>query len=258
MQTHSLTSALTLCSLLTLSTTSQAGLGDLLNQGAELLEQTTGAPASSIDAKKDSATDLSTDRLAAGLKDALQVGTQRAVETLAATDGYYGSNDVKIPLPSYLETGRGMLVSAGLESQVQAFELSMNRAAEDAVTEAAPIFVDAVAAMTIEDARRIYSGSDSAATDYFRDNTYKQLKQRFRPRIESAMADSGVTAAYQGLVQLAESQLSLLGNINLDLADYVTEQALDGLFLRLAAEEQQIREEPVARTTDLLKEVFGN
>ncbi len=255
MLSRSLFSTLTLCSLLTLSTTSQAGLSDLLNQGSELLKQQTSGESTSSDS---AASDLSTDTLAAGLKDALEVGTQRAVETLAATDGYYGSSDVKIPLPSYLKTTRSMLVSAGLKSQVEAFELSMNRAAEDAVTEAAPIFVDAVEAMTIEDARKIYSGGDSAATDYFRDNTYSQLKESFRPRIETAMASSGVTAAYQGLMDMAKSQVSLLGNFNLDLPDYVTEQALDGLFLRLAEEEQQIREEPVARTTDLLKEVFGN
>lgn len=254
MQIHSLTSAITLCSLLAFSTTSQAGLGDLLNQGAELLKETTGETTSNTDP----APNLSTDTLASGLKDALQVGTQRAVETLASTDGYYGSKDVKIPLPSYLETTRSMLVGAGFGTQVEAFELSMNRAAEDAVTEAAPIFVDAVEAMTIEDARKIYSGGDNAATDYFRDHTYTELKERFRPRIETAMASSGVTAAYQGLMDMAESQVSLLGNFNLDLPDYVTEQALDGLFLRLAEEEAQIRTEPVARTTDLLKEVFGN
>lgn len=254
MKIHPLTSALTLCSLIAFSTTSQAGLSDLLNQGAELLKETT-SETSSGDAAP---TDLSTDTLASGLKDALEVGTQRAVETLAATDGYYGSKDVKIPLPSYLETTRSLLVGAGFESQVEAFELSMNRAAEDAVTEAAPIFVDAVGAMTIDDARQIYSGGDNAATEYFRKNTYSQLKESFRPRIETAMASSGVTAAYQGLMDMAESQLSLLGSFNLDLPDYVTEQALDGLFLRLAEEEQQIRNEPVARTTDLLKQVFGN
>ncbi|WP_432694980.1 DUF4197 domain-containing protein [Marinobacterium sp. YM272] len=255
MQFGSTTPALVLCTLLAFSSTTEAGLSDLLDQGAELLQQQTGSEQASSDSVPEN---LDTDTLTSGLKDALEVGTRRAVETLAATDGYYGSNDVKIPLPSYLYTTRSMFVRAGLESQVEAFELSMNRAAEDAVTEATPIFVDAVEAMTIEDARQIYSGGDSAATEYFREHTYSQLKERFRPRIESAMASSGVTAAYQTLLDMAESQVALLGNFNLDLADHVTEQALDGLFLRLAAEEQQIRKEPVARTTDLLKQVFGN
>lgn len=255
MRIRATTSVLTLCSLLALSTTSQAGLSDLLNQGSELLRnQTSSEPASSQTASSsmDSAT------LASGLKEALEVGTRRAVEGLGATDGFYGSRDVKIPLPSYLHTTRGMLVRAGLESQVEAFELSMNRAAEDAVTEATPIFVNALETMTIDDARRIYSGGDSAATEYFRERTYGQLKERFRPRIESAMASTGVTAAYQGLLNMAQSEVALLGNFNLDLADHVTERTLDGLFLRLAAEEQQIRKDPVARTTDLLKQVFGN
>lgn len=238
---------------LLLASSAQAGWNDLLNQGQELLKQSTQTQSSSS-----ATTDLDNDTLAAGLREALEVGTQRAVETLSAQDGYLGNPAVRIPMPGYIETASGLLRKAGLGSQVDAFELSMNRAAEAAVTEATPIFVDAVKGMTIEDARRIYAGGDSAATEYFKTKTYDQLGEKFKPRIEESMAQYGVTSAYQLLVDSAGSKVPMLGGMNLDLADHVTEKALDGLFLMLAEEEKKIREQPIARSTELLKKVFGN
>lgn len=234
----------------------QAGWNDLLNQGEELLKKTT-QPDTQPNSSS-STTNLDTDTLSAGLREALEVGTRRAVETLSAKDGYFANPDVRIPMPGYIDTASGMLRKAGLGSQVDAFELSMNRAAETAVTEATPIFVEAVKGMSIDDARRIYSGGDSAATDYFKDKTYDRLGELFKPRIQESMAQNGVTSAYQLLMDSAESRLPMLGNFNLDLTEHVTEKTLDGLFLILAEEERKIREQPLARSTDLLKQVFGN
>ncbi|GGB90974.1 hypothetical protein GCM10011352_16270 [Marinobacterium zhoushanense] len=236
-----------------LGSPAHAGLKDLLNQGQELIKQSTQPQSSSS-----TATDLDTDTLSAGLREALEIGTQRAVETLSAQDGYLGNPSVRIPMPGYIETASGLLRAAGLGNQVDTFELSMNRAAEAAVTEATPIFVEAVKAMTIDDARRIYNGGDNAATEYFKTKTYDRLGEKFKPRIEESMAQYGVTSAYQLLVDSAGSKLPMLGNMNLDLADHVTGKALDGLFLMLAEEEKKIREQPLARSTDLLKQVFGN
>ncbi|KEA63897.1 hypothetical protein ADIMK_2024 [Marinobacterium lacunae] len=240
-----------LCAML-LTTQTEAGWNDLLNQGQELLKQSTNTQSNSS-----RATNLDNDTLAAGLREALEVGTQRAVEGLAAKDGYFGNPSVRIPMPGYIDTASGMLRKAGLGSQVDAFELSMNRAAEDAVTEATPIFVDAVKAMTIDDARRLYSGGDDAATEYFKSKTYDKLAAKFKPRIEASMAEYGVTSAYKLVADSAQSQLPLLGSFNLDLTEHVTTKALDGLFLMLAEEEKKIREQPLARSTDLLKKVFG-
>ena len=231
---------------------SQAGLSDLLQQGQQLLSTET------IQSSSQDSTDLDSDTLSAGLKEALNLGTERAVSALAAENGYFANEDVRIELPGMLQTTADLLRHAGLESQVEAFELSMNRAAETAVTEATPIFADAISAMTIEDARQIYSGGDTAATDYFRDKTWDQLSDKFKPSIEAAMQSNYVISSYETLMAAAKDKVPLLGNMNLDLADHVTDQALEGLFLMLANEEQQIREEPVARTTDLLKSVFGN
>ncbi|WP_027852588.1 DUF4197 domain-containing protein [Marinobacterium litorale] len=232
----------------------QADWKKLLNQGETLIHDVTNtspegeAPPEGVE----------NSTLTSGLREALAVGTQRAVEQLAKTDGYMGNADVKIPLPGMLHTTANMFRRAGLSSQVEAFELSMNRAAEGAVTEAAPIFSDAISTMTLEDVRRIYSGGDTAATEYFRERTYSQLKERFQPKIETAMNENGVTSAYNTLLDMAKNEVALLGNLNLDLGDHVTEKALDGLFTVLAQEEKRIRQDPAARTTELLKKVFAN
>lgn len=231
-----------------------AAWDDLLKQGQELLE----GKNESKQADSDVPTGVDSVTLASGLKEALQVGGEKAIEQLAATDGYYGQEDVRIPLPGMLGTGASMLRQAGLGSYVDTFELSMNRAAEQAVSEATPVFVETLEQMTLEDVQQIYSGGDTAATDYFRENASGKLQERMQPLISEAMAASGVTLAYQALVEQAESRLPMLKGYTPDLNEHVTSGALDGLFLRLAEEERQIRENPAARTTELLKKVFGS
>lgn len=232
-----------------------AAWDDLLKQGQELLEgqnrseqkKDTGAPAG-----------VDTLTLSSGLKEALRVGSEKAIEQLAATDGYYGQPDVRIPLPGMLGSAAGLLRQAGLSSYVDTFERSMNRAAEQAVSEATPVFLETLEQMTLEDVQQIYSGGDTAATDYFRENASDKLQERMQPLVSEAMAASGTTLAYQALVEQAESRLPMLKGYAPDLNEYVTSGALDGLFLRLAEEERQIRQNPAARTTELLKKVFGS
>jgi len=231
-----------------------AAWDDLLKQGQQLLEGQNRSEQSgaAVPAGMDTAT------LARGLKEALRVGGERAIGQLAATDGYYGRPDVRIPLPGMLESGAELLRRAGLESYVETFERSMNRAAEQAISEATPVFLDTLEQMTLEDARRIYSGGDSAATEYFRDKTSTRLQQRMQPLISEAMSASGVSLAYEALVQQAESYLPMLQGFSPDLNEHVTSRALEGLFLRLGEEERLIRQQPAARTTELLKQVFGS
>lgn len=145
----------------------------------------------------------------------------------------------------------------GYQSKIDAFVLSMNRSAEAAAPEAKKIFRDAVLAMSFDDARKILSGSDTAATDYFKNKTTDQLTTAFRPYVEKTMSENGVTQQYDALTGNLKS-IPFAKNEDLDINKYVLGKALDGLFFMLAEEERKIRKDPAARTTDLLKEVFGN
>lgn len=238
---------------LTLSQPVQAGWDDLLKQGEKILQEQTSSDSEStaVPAGVDTAT------LAEGLKEALKVGGERAIERLAANGGYANHADVRIPMPGMLDTVGGLMRDYGLGAQVDAFEASMNSAAEQAIGVATPVFVDTLEQMTLDDAKRIYSGGDTAATEYFDAKTRDELATRIKPLVEQAMDRAGVVQAYQLLVSQAEGQVPLLQGMSPNLGNHVTEAALDGLFLRLAQEEKKIRENPVARTTDLLKEVFG-
>lgn len=232
-----------------------AGWGDLLKQVEEkapdLLDSVTGKTSDQLN------TNLSSDELIAGLKEALKIGTERAVETVSATNGYLGNPEIRIPLPDKLEAAGNLLRKFGMDSTVDSFEESMNHAAEKAAPEAKAIFLDTLSQMSIEDAKKIYQGDDDAATRYFEDKTRDKLSSSFKPLIKDSMAEVNVTGYYQQLVEQAK-QYPLMNKLDLDLENYVTDKALDGLFTMLAAEEMAIREDPAARTTELLKKLFDN
>lgn len=234
----------------------QAGWGDILKevekQAPSVMESLSGSSTSAA-----LPNNLSTEELIAGLKQALEIGTKRAVDTVSATDGYLGNPDIKIPLPNNLQAAAELLDNFGMSSLVEQFETSMNRAAEAAAPEAQAVFLDTLSEMTIEDAKEIYQGSDDAATQYFDDKTRDQLTQLFKPLVADSMTSAGVTKYYQQLVAEAQ-KYPLVSSLNLDLESYVTDQALDGLFVMLAAEEKAIREDPAARSTELLKKLFSN
>lgn len=200
---------------------------------------------------------LSQDKIARGLKEALEVGTKNAVSLVSRTDGYLGNPDIRIPLPEPLRKVERIVRGAGYGTHVDAFQKSMNRAAERAAPQAKALFLKAVRNMTIQDARDIFEGPDDAATSYLRDKTSGRLKDMFEPEVHNAMARVDVTRRYQELTGQLASMPFLDQAGDLDLDGYVTDRALDGLFFMLAQEEQKIRSDPAARVTDLLEEVFG-
>lgn len=259
MQKSPITTGIVLTCLL-LVPQAQADWSKLLNRGQEILEQQTAPADKSSDTKTQAnpvPSGVSSGQLASGLKEALAVGAERAIDTLSQTNGYLGDSRVKIEPPGMLGGAVSTLKRFGFESQIAAFELSMNRAAEQAISQATPVVVGAVESMTIEDAQRIYQGGDTAATEYFKGKTFEDLKVLLRPQIEQSMNQTGTTAAWQALTDSATSAVPMLASYTPDLADHVTTSALEGLFVLLAEEERQIRENPLARSTDLLKRVFG-
>lgn len=200
---------------------------------------------------------LSESKITQGLKEALQIGTGNAVEKTSQVDGYYGNPKIKIPLPGAVEKVEKLLRAVGYGPKVDAFELSMNRAAERAAPEAKALFWKAIKQMTFSDARKILNGRDNEATLYFKDKTSDRLQETFKPIVHEAMSEVGATRAYQDLDAKVRS-IPLAGSLSFDLDQYVTDRALDGLFFVLAEEERKIRQDPAARVTDLLKKVFGS
>jgi len=199
---------------------------------------------------------LSDVKIASGLKEALKIGTQNAVNLTGRLDGYFMNQAIKILMPEKLRTMEKGLRALGLGSQVDEFILSMNRAAERAAPAAKSIFWDAIGEMTFEDARKILGGGNTAATDYFKAKTTDKLTVAFKPAVDQAMNEVGVTRQYKELVGKFQS-IPFMKSESYDIDQYVVAKALDGLFYVVGEEEKKIRTNPAARVTDLLKEVFG-
>ena len=201
--------------------------------------------------------DLSEGKIIEGLKEALQIGTKNAVEIVSQAGGYYENPKIKIPLPDAVRKVEKLLRGVGYGTQLDDFEMSMNRAAEKAAPEAKNIFWDAIKQLSFADARNILQGKDNEATLYFKEKTYDPLSEIFKPIAHNAMSEVGVTRNYQKIDEKVRS-MPFVGGLSFDLDEYVTNGALEGLFLMLAEEEKKIRQDPSARITDLLKQVFGN
>ncbi len=209
--------------------------------------------------------------ITAGLKEALARGTTNAINSLGRKGGFWNNPKVRIPLPGRLEQAAGLARKLGQGAKVDAFELSMNRAAEKAVPQVAQIFGDAIRKMTLSDARRILDGGNHAATDYFRRVAGAALIARIHPIVAQATDSVGVTQKYKAFTSGSAGgalggALGALGSFAgksagggspLNLDDYVTQKTLDGLFTVIGEQEESIRRNPAARGTDLLKKVFG-
>lgn len=201
-------------------------------------------------------TNLTNDKIVAGLKEALTVSTRNAVASTGRPDGFLKNEAIKILVPEKLRgLGNGMRL-VGMGSQVDALEVGMNRAAEQATPAAKQIFIDAVKQMTFNDARQILSGSDTAATDYFKRQSSGQLIEAFAPIVHQAMENVGVVREYDRLMRNPTAARVARAQ-NFDLDDYVVGKTVDGLFYVMAEEEKKIRKDPMAQTTSLLREVFG-
>ena len=205
-----------------------------------------------------SVTGLSADEVTKGLKEALAQGTEKAIKSLGQTNGFLGNASVKIPMPAKLRQVEQGVRAAGQGAYVDEFIATMNHAAEAAVPEAAPIIADAIREMTVADAQSILHGPDDAATQYFRKVSETRLKEKMSPIVKQATQQAGVTAAYKNLTGKAGFLSSFMQTQGFDVDQYVTDKSFDGLFIMIAAEEKNIRKDPMARSTDLLKKVFGS
>ena len=192
----------------------------------------------------------------AGLKEALRIGTQNAVDLVGRTNGYFHNARIALPLPQELKNVGDTLRRIGLGGKVDEFVRTMNRAAEEAAPKAVNIFVDAITKMTLQDAMGILRGADNAATAYFERKTRSALHSVFLPVVRQVLDQVGVTSLYQTLIRTYNA-IPGMRRVTFDLNVYVTDKALDGLFLMLADEEKKIRKDPAARVTDLLRRVFG-
>ncbi|MFW5443877.1 MAG: DUF4197 domain-containing protein [Methylococcaceae bacterium] len=201
---------------------------------------------------------LSNSDAVSGLKEALANGVESAIKMLGKPGGFSGNQMVEIAVPDALKTVASTARSIGQGQYVDSFETTMNQAAEKAVPEAAEILADAIRKMSVDDAMNIVNGPEDSATQYFRKVSEASLAERFKPIVSQATDQSGATAAYKQLTGQAAPLLGgLLGGSELDLDQYVTNKSLDGLFKYIAMEEKSIRDNPAARSTDLLKKVFG-
>lgn len=200
---------------------------------------------------------LTTAEVAEGLKEALINGISKGSDQVSQLDGYFKNPEVKIPFPPDIKKVENTLRDIGLGSEVDKFIMTLNRGAEDAAKEAKPIFINAITSMTIEDAWGILRGGPDAATQYLKRTTLDQLREKFRPVIQNSLNKVNATRYYSDLVT-RYNKIPTVDKVNPNLDEYATNKAIDGLFLMIAKEEKNIREDPSARTTDLLKKVFGS
>lgn len=192
----------------------------------------------------------------AGVRQALAKGAEFAVSSLGQKDGFLGNAKVKIPLPGYLEKAESALRMFGMGKQADQLVVTMNHAAENAVALAMPILSDSIKRMTLQDAKAILTGGDDSVTEYFRRSSSEQLTAKFKPVVKSATSKLQLAEQYNKFAGQAAS-LGLVDKKDADIDSYVTQKAMDGLFLMIAEEERKLRANPVAAGSALLKKVFG-
>jgi len=200
--------------------------------------------------------DLSNTEASGGLKAALIQGATKAVSQLSAADGFFGNPEVKIPLPDSLNKAEKAMRMFGMGKQADELVLKMNRAAEAAVPEAKTLLVDSVKKMSLADAKVILTGGDDAATQYFKKTTSEPMAAKFLPIVKKATENVQLAQQYNKFAEMG-SKFGLVKKDQVNLEQYVTQKALDGVYLMMAKEEVAIRQDPVGQTSNLLKKVFG-
>lgn len=203
---------------------------------------------------------LTNDEVISGLKEALNVGIKNSVSMASVTDGFLKNQDIRLPFPEDAIKVKQKAIEWGLSGQVDKFETTLNRAAEEATKTALPIFVDAIKNMSIQDGFTVLRGGDGAATKFLRDNTTSRLVAAFSPKVGEAISKVKLTDYWNPIITKYNSAMSITGGqkINPDLNAYVTERAIDGLFKLVEKEENKIRKDPAARVTEILVKVFGS
>lgn len=219
----------------------------LLNKAKDAANKVTGGKAT---------TGLTNEEVVKGLKEALTIGTNKSADLASKADGFYKNPEIFIPWPAEAQAMKEKLLKMGMEQKVADFETSLNRAAEEAAKDAAPIFVNAVTSMSVQDGFTILKGNDTAATHYLRENTYAALKEKFTPIVKAAIEKVNVTAYWNPLVT-TYNKIPMVKKQNPDLEAYVTEKAINGLMLLIGKEEANIRNNSAAQVTELLQNVFG-
>ena len=199
---------------------------------------------------------LSNDKIVSGLKEALTRGTNSSTAVVSKLDGYYKNPKIKIPFPKEAKQMESTLKSIGMSKQVDEFVKTLNRAAEDAAKQAAPIFVNAIKRMTVNDGIKILRGGNTAATEFLKASTSAALTAQFRPVVQSSLQKVQITKHWTPLVK-SYNRVPMVKKMNPDLNAYVTQKAIEGLFIMIAEEEAKIRKDPVQTGSNLLNEVFG-
>lgn len=220
------------------------------------LEEATGGIGKQLGVGGSGASSLSTDEIAGGLKEALKVGTERLTGRLGAVNGFNGDPQVHIPLPESLRRVQSTLQRFGLSDMADDLELRLNRAAEEATPKAKKLFWDAISRLNVDDARNILNGPKDSATRYFEAKMTTPLKAEFRPVVDRSLQDVGAVKSYDSLMGSYKA-LPFVPDVKADLTDHVLDRAVAGIFVYLAKEEADIRENPAKRTTAILKKVFG-
>ncbi|MFB0926232.1 MAG: DUF4197 domain-containing protein [Vicingaceae bacterium] len=191
-----------------------------------------------------------------GLKEALSIGTNNSSALTSKMDGFYKNPEIFIPFPAEAIKVKEKIEALGMKSQVDKFVMTLNRSAETATKEAAPIFINAITSMSISDGFTILRGGENAATTYLKEKTTGQLRIKFKPVVKNAISKVEVTKYWNPVIN-TYNKIPFIDKQNPDLEDYVTIKAIDGLFLMIAKEEKKIRKDPLARVTDILKRVFS-
>lgn len=223
---------------------------DVLNEFAEGIPSTTGETSKA----------LTNGEVITGLKEALSVGIKNSVDLTSVTDGFLGNAEIKLPFPPDALKVKEKAEQWGLDGQVDKIITTLNRAAEDAATEAGPIFLDAIKNMSVQDGFSILNGGEGAATTFLKDKTTAQLVTAFSPKVAASIEKVKLTDYWEPVIKRYNQAMALTGGetINPDLNQYVTERAVAGLFTMVEKEENKIRKDPVARVTDILQKVFGS
>lgn len=203
---------------------------------------------------------LTNDEVVSGLREALQIGIKNSVDVTSVTDGFLKNNEIRLPFPPDAQKVRDKAIEWKLNGQVEKFETTLNRAAEEASKEALPIFADAIKNMSVQDGFAILKGGDGAATKFLKDNTSAKLVSAFAPKVKEATSKVKLTEYWSPIITKYNNAMTLTGGekLNPDLDAYITQKAIDGLFLMVSKEENKIRKDPAAQVTALLTKVFGS
>jgi hypothetical protein len=203
---------------------------------------------------------LTNDEVISGLKEALEVGIKNSVELTSITDGFLKNETIRLPFPQDAIKVKEKAIEFGLSGQVDKFETTLNRAAEEATKEALPIFKEAILNMSVQDGFTILKGGDGAATKFLKDQTTAKLVAAFSPKVKEATSKAKLTESWTPIINRYNQAMTLTGGqkLNPDLDAYITEKAIIGLFFMVEKEENKIRKDPAARVTDILMKVFGS